>query len=77
MACGCTAACGCNVVAGAGILVSRIGDKFIITNTTGVGVPTFMQTTDPGDLGYSYIWHEVDENGILLETHYVWVSPEP
>lgn len=34
MACGCqTAGCGCNVTAGAGILVNRMGDTFIVSNT--------------------------------------------
>lgn len=33
MACGCQAACGCDVQAGAGILVQRLGDRFVITNT--------------------------------------------
>lgn len=32
MACGCQAACGCDVQAGAGIVVQRLGDRFVITN---------------------------------------------
>lgn len=33
MPCGCQAACGCDVQAGPGILVQRLGDRFVVTNT--------------------------------------------
>lgn len=75
MGCGCTSACGCNIVAGAGILATRIGDKITISSKVAIGDPTFIQTDDPGDLGYSYVWYEVDGLGALVDTHVVWVAP--
>lgn len=73
MPCGCGTTCGCNIVAGPGVDVSRVGDKFTITNTApgSGGVPTFVQQTSPVGVVGPYIWYELDGFGNLLT---LWIE---
>lgn len=73
MPCGCQSACGCEIVAGPGLTTKVLGNKIYVTLNTSVGVPTFISQTDPGDLGFSYVWQETDADGVLVVTHTVVV----
>lgn len=65
--CGCQGSCGCNIVAGDGVGVLRVGDTFTISAPDAVQ-RVFIQQTDPGTLGYPYVWHELDGGGNLVTT---------